>query len=161
MTLRQEDMPFIEDGIVPDIIMNPHAVPSRMTVGHLVETLMSKLCVLKGLEGNATPFDPDGHNKVEEIAEMLEQEGYERYGYEQLYNGMTGKKIPVMIFIGPIYYQRLKHMVLDKWHVRAHGPVTKLTRQPLEGRVRAGGLRFGEIFLKSAQKGWIRCLKCF
>jgi DNA-directed RNA polymerase II subunit RPB2 len=138
-------MPFTEDGIVPDIIMNPHAVPSRMTIGHLIETLMGKVGVMVGREGDATPFDPDGHDKVQEMAEILEQYGYEKYGYEEMYNGMTGKKMPSLIFIGPVYYQRLKHMVADKIHSRSRGPVTKLTRQPLEGRIRAGGLRFGEM----------------
>ena len=116
LTLRHEDMPFTEDGIVPDIIMNPHAVPSRMTIGHLVETLTGKVGVHVGREGDATPFDPEGHDKVQEMAKILKELGYEQYGFEQMYNGMTGKKIPSLIFLGPIYYQRLKHMVRDKIH---------------------------------------------
>jgi DNA-directed RNA polymerase II subunit RPB2 len=122
LTLNQEDMPFTSSGIVPDIIMNPHAIPSRMTIGHLIEMLVGKVCSLNGLEGDATPFkninseDNSGQNKVKEMSEILEKMGLNKYGYEQLYNGMTGKKLPVLIFMGPIYYQRLKHMVADKIH---------------------------------------------
>jgi DNA-directed RNA polymerase beta subunit/intein/homing endonuclease len=116
MTLRHEDMPFTEEGIVPDLIMNPHAIPSRMTIGHLIETEMSKISAITGLEGNSTPFEYDSHDKVEEMSKILESYGYNKYGYEQLYNGYTGKKMESLIFIGPIYYQRLKHMVKDKIH---------------------------------------------
>jgi DNA-directed RNA polymerase II subunit RPB2 len=156
LTLRHEDMPFTEDGIVPDIIMNPHAVPSRMTIGHLVETLTGKVGVNIGREGDATPFDPEGHDKVQEMAKMLKELGYEQYGYEQMYNGMTGKKIPSLIFLGPIYYQRLKHMVRDKIHSRSRGPVTKLTRQPLEGIrqfcLQKGNRGFAKIHFKAIEK---------
>jgi DNA-directed RNA polymerase beta subunit len=145
MVYRQEDMPFTETGIVPDIIMNPHAIPSRMTIGHLVEMLCGLVCSETGHEGDATPFQETGHDKVEKIATVLESLGYNRYGLHQMYNGFTGKKIPALIFMGPIYYQRLKHMVQDKIHSRSRGPLTKLTRQPVEGRNRAGGLRFGEM----------------
>lgn len=145
LTLRQEDMPFTEEGIVPDIIMNPHAIPSRMTIGHLIEMLNGLLCSITGKEGDASPFQEDGHDKVRVISEELEKLGYTKYGTHQMYNGFTGEKIPVLIYMGPIYYQRLKHMVQDKIHYRAKGPVTKLTRQPVEGRTRAGGLRFGEM----------------
>lgn len=153
LTLRQEDMPFTKDGIVPDIIMNPHAIPSRMTIGHLMEMLMSKISAITGRHGNATPFEYDyddpnpneSHNKVEKMGRILESLGYNKYGYEELYNGFTGEKIPVMIYMGPIFYQRLKHMVKDKLHSRSRGPVTKLTRQPQEGRSKAGGLRVGEM----------------
>lgn len=149
LALQQADMPFTKEGIVPDIIMNPHAIPSRMTIGHLIETLLGKICALNGEEGDATPFNGDpgeqNHNKVEQMAEILESYGYEKYGYEEMYNGMTGEKMDSLIFIGPTYYQRLKHMTADKIHSRAKGPVTKLTRQPLEGRVRNGALRLGEM----------------
>jgi hypothetical protein len=145
LTLKQEDMPFTSSGIVPDIIMNPHAIPSRMTIGHLIEMLMSKICAETGLEGDATPFVEDGHDKVAQMTKILEELGLNKYGYEELTNGFTGEKIPSLIFMGPIYYQRLKHMVADKVHSRNRGPVTKLTRQPLEGRSRHGGLRLGEM----------------
>lgn len=142
ITYRMEDMPFTCQGIVPDIIMNPHAVPSRMTIGHLVECLVGKVGAIGGLEGDATPFSS---LTVKEIASKLHELGYERHGNEALYNGYTGRLLKSKIFIGPTYYQRLKHMVEDKIHARARGPVTMLTRQPTEGRSRDGGLRFGEM----------------
>ncbi len=142
MTYRQEDMPFTAEGIVPDIIINPHAIPSRMTIGHLIEAVLSKLCALEGRIGDATPFNGV---TAEEIGEGLESHGYAGDGTEILYNGETGEPMPSRIFICPTYYQRLKHMVFDKIHSRSSGPVTKLTRQPLEGRSREGGLRFGEM----------------
>lgn len=142
MVYRQEDMPFTEDGIVPDIIINPHAIPSRMTIGHLIECLLGKVSVLEGREGDATPFNGVG---VGDIGAALEALGYSADGTEKMYNGETGEEIPTRIFIGPTYYQRLKHMVADKEHSRGTGPVTKLTRQPLEGRSKEGGLRFGEM----------------
>jgi DNA-directed RNA polymerase II subunit RPB2 len=142
MVYRQEDMPFTEDGIVPDIIINPHCIPSRMTIGHLIECLLGKVCVMAGKEGDATPFNGI---KVEDISSALEQYGYKGDGTEVMYNGETGEPMPTRIFIGPTYYQRLKHMVADKEHSRSSGPVTKLTRQPLEGRSKEGGLRFGEM----------------
>ena len=116
LTLRQEDMPFSKDGLVPDIIMNPHAIPSRMTIAHLLETVMGRVVSLTGKEGNATPFEYDSHNKIEQMSKILKSYGYHEYGYEELYNGFTGKKIPSLIFMGPIFYQRLKHMVKDKIH---------------------------------------------
>jgi DNA-directed RNA polymerase II subunit RPB2 len=142
MIYRQEDMPFTKDGIVPDIIINPHAIPSRMTVGHLIECLLGKVSVLAGREGDATPFSG---LIVEEIGSALEQFGFSSDGTETMYNGGTGEEMETKIFIGPTYYQRLKHMVADKEHSRSSGPVTKLTRQPLEGRSKEGGLRFGEM----------------
>jgi len=142
MIYRQEDMPFTKDGIVPDIIINPHAIPSRMTIGHLLECLFGKLCALSGREGDATPF---GKVNVDDIGDALEGYGYARDGTEVLYNGETGEPMETRIFIGPTYYQRLKHMVRDKTHSRSTGPVTKLTRQPLEGRSKEGGLRMGEM----------------
>ena len=142
MTYRQEDLPFTREGIVPDMIVNPHAIPSRMTIGHLVECLLSKVASLNGSEGDATPFCGQS---VDDISRMLHQLGYQKYGNEVMYNGFTGKRLEVMIFLGPTFYQRLKHMVGDKIHSRGRGPSQILTRQPTEGRSRDGGLRFGEM----------------
>lgn len=142
ITLPHSDMPFTKNGITPDLIMNPNAIPSRMTVGHLVEALLSKICALMGVEGDGTPFRKID---VEALKKQLEKLGYDRNGEEYLYNGMTGEKMKSMIFICPTYYQRLKHMVMDKEHSRPRGPVTLLTRQPPEGRSRDGGFRFGEM----------------
>ncbi|KAJ1557780.1 DNA-dependent RNA polymerase II [Nowakowskiella sp. JEL0078] len=142
ITYRQEDMPFTIEGLTPDLIINPHAIPSRMTIGHLVECLLSKVSALMGTEGDATPFTD---LTVEKISQVLRSQGYNSRGLEVLYNGHTGKKLRAQLFIGPTYYQRLKHMVDDKIHSRARGPVQILTRQPVEGRSRDGGLRFGEM----------------
>jgi DNA-directed RNA polymerase II subunit RPB2 len=142
MTYSQEDMPFTAEGITPDIIVNPHAIPSRMTIGHLIECLMGKFCAMFGKEGDATPFT---EVTVEEISAKLHQMGYQMRGNEVMYNGHTGRKLDSMIFFGPTYYQRLKHMVDDKIHSRSRGLVQLLTRQPQEGRSREGGLRFGEM----------------
>lgn len=143
ITYRQEDMPFTIEGISPDLIINPHAIPSRMTIGQLVECLMGKTVCMRGTEGDATPFQKD--LSVKKISERLHADGYQRTGNEVLYNGHTGRKLESHLFIGPTYYQRLKHMVDDKIHSRARGSVQNLTRQPLEGRARGGGLRFGEM----------------
>ena len=142
MLYKQSDLPFTKEGIVPDIIMNPHAIPSRMTIGHLLECLLSKVSALEGLIGDGTPFCD---LKIETIAQRLEKFQFNKYGWETMFNGYTGEKIKTPIFIGPTYYQRLKHMVDDKIHSRARGPVQILTRQPTEGRSRDGGLRFGEM----------------
>ena len=142
MTYRQEDLPFTMEGITPDIIVNPHAIPSRMTIGHLIECLSSKVAALRGLEGDATPFTDV---TVDSISKDLHKLGYQRYGNETVFNGFTGRKLDMLIFFGPTYYQRLKHMVDDKIFSRARGPVQILTRQPTEGRARSGGLRFGEM----------------
>lgn len=142
ITLPASDMPFTKDGIRPDIIMNPNAIPSRMTIGQLIECLIGKVSAIEGYESDATPFNyPD----IEAIKDALEKNGFERNGTEYLYNGFTGKKMKVMIFIGPTYYQRLTHMVNQKIHSRARGPTTILTRSAPEGRARDGGLRFGEM----------------
>ena len=142
MTYTQEDMPFTCEGITPDIIVNPHAIPSRMTIGQLVECIMGKVAACMGKEGDATPFTPV---TAEDISSMLHKCGYQKRGNEVMYNGHTGRMLDAQIFIGPTYYQRLKHMVDDKIHSRGRGPVQILTRQPMEGRSRDGGLRFGEM----------------
>ncbi|ABW97896.1 rpb2 (nucleomorph) [Hemiselmis andersenii] len=142
MLYKQVDLPFTKDGIIPDIIMNPHAIPSRMTIGHLLEGLLSKVSALGGMEGDGSPFC---NITVEKISKKLESLNFEKNGWEIMRNGETGNNLNAMIFIGPTYYQRLKHMVDDKIHSRARGPVQILTRQPVEGRSRDGGLRFGEM----------------
>ena len=143
ITYMQEDMPFTSGGITPDIIMNPNAIPSRMTMGQLMECLMGKACVMSGTYGDSTPFT---ECQVEDIAKVLEESGLERYGNEIMYDPRTGKQMSCDIFIGPTFYQRLKHMTVDKIHSRSNnGPVVMLTRQPAEGRSRRGGLRLGEM----------------
>jgi DNA-directed RNA polymerase II subunit RPB2 len=142
ITLRMEDMPYNDEGISPDIIINPHAIPSRMTVAQLIECIAGKTSAIDGKRKNATSFD---HMSTDNIAEELGKLGYDSQGTETLYSGITGLPIKAKIFIGPTYYQRLKHMVHDKVHGRAKGPVQILTRQPVEGRSRGGGLRFGEM----------------
>jgi DNA-directed RNA polymerase II subunit RPB2 len=141
---KQEDMPFTEDGLVPDIIINPHAIPSRMTIAQLIETIMGKACASMGCNGNATPFTSLSVTDIADV--LLDKCGLEPHGNEILYNSRTGEQMRTSIFIGPTYYQRLKHMVCDKIHSRnSNGPVVLLTRQPAEGRARDGGLRLGEM----------------
>ena len=140
--IPEEDMPFMSNGIRPDIIINPHAIPSRMTIGQLKETLLGKVLLDLGLFGDGTSF---GNLGVSEISEKLLELGYEASGNELMYNGLTGEQLETSIFIGPVFYQRLKHMVYDKAHSRSIGPTVNLTRQPAEGRSRDGGLRFGEM----------------
>jgi len=143
MILNPEDMPQTASGIVPDIIINPHCIPSRMTVAQLMETLMSKIGCMGGCLGDGTPF---GETTVDDLAGLLrDQYGMEPYGNEIMYNGYTGRMMETSIFIGPCYYQRLRHCSADKMHSRASGPLVMLTRQPAEGRAREGGLRFGEM----------------
>ena len=140
--IPEEDMPFTKDGIRPDIIINPHAIPSRMTIGQLKETLLGKVLIELGLFGDGTSF---GNLDIKTIAQELQKLGYESYGNEVLYNGLTGEQLETNIFIGPVFYQRLKHMVNDKQHSRSIGPMVNLTRQPAEGRSRDGGFRIGEM----------------
>ena len=142
ITMEGIDMPFTKHGLRPDIIMNPNAIPSRMTIGQLCECLFGKVGALNGMNMDSTAFED---YDIESVKDVLEQMGYHREGTEYLYNGMNGAKLKHMIFIGPTYYQRLKHMVIDKIHSRARGPTTALTRQAPEGRARDGGLRLGEM----------------
>ena len=140
--IHEEDMPYKKDGLRPDIILNPHAIPSRMTIAQLKETLLAKILVQMGLFGDGTAF---GELTVKTIIDELIKHGYESYGNEVMYNGMTGEQIETSVFIGPTYYQRLKHMTNDKQHSRSIGPMVNLTRQPAEGRSRDGGFRVGEM----------------
>jgi DNA-directed RNA polymerase beta subunit len=140
--IPEEDMPFTKDGIRPDIILNPHAIPSRMTIAQLKETVLAKVLLQLGLFGDGTSF---GELDINTICEQLLKVGYEAHGNELLYNGLTGEQHECSVFTGPVFYQRLKHMVSDKQHSRSIGPMVNLTRQPAEGRSRDGGLRFGEM----------------
>lgn len=140
------DMPHTKNGIRPDIILNPNAIPSRMTIGQMWECIFGKVGALSGTNMDGTSFE---NYDLNEVQNKLEKMGYERNGLEYLYNGFTGEKIPSMIFIGPTYYQRLKHMVKDKIHARAKGPVTSIARQAPDGRARDGGLKLGEMEVDS------------
>ena len=142
IVLEEKDVPFTEDGRRPDIIINPHAIPSRMTIGQLKETLLGIVLIELGLFGDGTSFNDLPINNIRDILVGL---GYESNGNTLLMNGFTGKQIETDIFFGPAFYQRLKHMVKDKMHARSSGPMVILTRQPAEGRAREGGLRYGEM----------------
>ena len=144
LIIPEEDMPFAADGIRPDLIINPHAMPTRMTIGQLVETLMGKACVLQGGFGDCTAFVNHG-SKHQVFGKILTELGYHSSGTQMLYNGMTGERMESQIFIGPTYYMRLKHMVKDKINYRTRGPRTVLTRQTVQGRANDGGLRIGEM----------------
>ncbi len=144
LILKPEDMPQTQSGIVPDIIVNPHAIPSRMTIAQLLETLLGKLCCEAGAVGDGSPFNDAV--SAEQIGDVLQnQYGLEPYSNEILYNGITGRMQEIKVFMGPCFYQRLRHCSQDKIHSRASGPLVMLTRQPAEGRAREGGLRFGEM----------------
>jgi len=142
LIVNQEDMPFSDLGICPDIIMNPHGFPSRMTVGKLIELIAGKAGILEGKFHYGTAF---GGSKVTDVCETLVQHGFNYAGKDFITSGITGEPLSAYIFMGPVYYQKLKHMVLDKMHARAKGPRAVLTRQPTEGRSRDGGLRLGEM----------------
>ena len=142
--LRGHDMPRTISGIVPDMIMNPHAIPSRMTIAQNLEQLMGKTAALSGTIGDGTSFMNDG-SPQESIGGILEELGYEKYGNEVMYNGATGEQIPATIFIGPVYGMRLKHMVEDKWQARGQGRKEVRTHQPTGGRGAQGGLKIGEM----------------
>ena len=144
LIIPEDDMPFTEDGIRPDLIINPHAIPSRMTIGQIVESLFGKVCTSYGAFGDCTAFQVKGSN-YSTYAPMLVKAGFNSSGNQVLYNGMTGEQLAADIYIGPTYYMRLKHMVKDKINYRARGPNTVLTRQPVQGRANDGGLRIGEM----------------
>lgn len=142
LVARQEDLPFTDEGLVPDMIMNPHGFPSRMTVGKLLELMGGKAGLLDGVRRDATAFGPD---PSDDISAALVKGGYHYAGKDYLTSGITGEPLSSYVFFGPMYYQKLKHMVADKMHARATGPTQGLTRQPTEGRSRQGGLRLGEM----------------
>ena len=143
MVLRQEDMPFTKDGITPDLIINPHAIPSRMTLGQFIECIQGKVCCTMGFFADATPFT---NINSEDVSDILENKcGFMRHGDEVLYGGILGKQLETKLFIGPTYYQRLKHMVKDKINARSTGKYTLKNRQPPSGRAVGGGLRIGEM----------------
>jgi len=144
LIIPEEDMPFTADGLKPDLIINPHAMPSRMTIGQLVECLFGKVCSTYGTFGDCTAFSIKGSN-LKTYGDMLVKNGFHSSGNQILYNGMTGEQLNSDIFIGPTYYMRLKHMVKDKINYRAQGPRTVLTRQTVQGRANDGGLRVGEM----------------
>ena len=144
LIIPEKDMPFTDDGIRPDLIINPHAIPSRMTIGQIVESMFGKACLSYGAFGDCTAFQVKGSN-YSTYSEMLTNAGFNSTGNQLLYNGFSGEQIQSDIYIGPTYYMRLKHMVKDKINYRARGPNTFLTRQPVQGRANDGGLRIGEM----------------
>jgi len=144
LIIPENDMPFTQDGIRPDMIINPHALPSRMTIGQLIESLLGKICVSYGGVGNCTAFETKGPN-TKIYGDTLINAGFHSSGNQILYNGMTGDQLYSEIYIGPTYYMRLKHMVKDKINYRARGPNTMLTRQPVGGRANDGGLAIGSM----------------
>lgn len=145
--VNQEDMPFSETGVCPDLIMNPHGFPSRMTVGKMIELVTGKAGVFEGRQGYGTAFGEEFGNadKVQVSCETLVRHGYSYVGKDIMTSGITGEALQSYIFAGPVFYQKLKHMVMDKMHARSRGPRAVLTRQPTEGRSRDGGLRLGEM----------------
>jgi DNA-directed RNA polymerase beta subunit len=144
LIIPEKDMPFAADGTRPDLIINPHAIPSRMTIGQIVESLFGKACAIYGGFGDCTAFQVKGSN-YSTYGPMLTKIGFHSSGKQLMYNGMTGNQIEADIYMGPTYYMRLKHMVKDKINYRARGPNTNLTRQPVQGRANDGGLRIGEM----------------
>lgn len=142
----QENMPFTENGIIPDILFNPHGFPSRMTIGQMIETLAGKSGAMHGLVHDSTPFTFSEDNVASDYyGKLLEGCGFNYYGTERLYSGVDGRRLEAKIFIGIVYYIRLRHMVGDKYQVRSTGPIDQITHQPVKGRKRAGGIRFGEM----------------
>lgn len=146
LLLPVENMPFTESGMTPDIIFNPHGFPSRMTIGMMIESMAGKSSMLHGVAHDATPFKfSEDQPASEYFGELLQKAGYNYYGTERMYSGVDGRELEADIFFGVVYYQRLRHMVADKYQVRTTGPVDTLTHQPVKGRKRAGGIRFGEM----------------
>ncbi|MEK6848676.1 MAG: DNA-directed RNA polymerase subunit B, partial [Nanoarchaeota archaeon] len=142
LIVPEEDIPFTENGIRPDILFNPHGIPSRMTVGYLLEMLAGKVGSIQGNPLDGTAFT---NQNVEELQKQLESLGFRYDGKETMYHGVTGEKMKAKIFVGNMHYLKLKHMVSNKMHARASGKVTLLTRQPIEGRSKGGALRLGEM----------------
>jgi DNA-directed RNA polymerase II subunit RPB2 len=144
LIIPEEDMPFTENGLKPDLIINPHAIPSRMTIGQIVESLFGKICTSYGAFGDCTAFQVKGSN-YSTYAPLMVDAGFNYTGNEVLYDGMSGEQLKSDIYIGPTYYMRLKHMVKDKINYRARGPNNVLTKQAVQGRANDGGLRIGEM----------------
>jgi len=142
LIVPEADMPFSASGITPDLLFSPHGIPSRMTISHLIEILAGKVGCLSGRNINGTTFDAEPEEKLREEMKSL---GFRENGVETFYNGITGEKFEATIFVGSMYYLKLKHLVANKIHSRARGPIQLLTRQPTEGRAKEGGLRLGEM----------------
>lgn len=141
-----EDLPFTETGLIPDIVFNPHGFPSRMTIAMMIELMAGKSAAIHGLVHDATSFRfNEDETAVEYFGKLLERGGYNYYGTERMYSGIDGREMTADIFFGIVHYQRLRHMVSDKWQVRSTGPIDVLTRQPIKGRRKGGGVRFGEM----------------
>jgi len=139
---KAEDLPYTASGVSPDVLINPHAFPSRMTVGMMMESITGKAAAVRGKKADASAFVGE---KMDDVKDVMDAAGFKYSGKEIMYDGRTGKQFPVEVFIGVVYYQKLHHMVADKIHARARGQVQMLTKQPTEGRARGGGLRFGEM----------------
>ncbi|MEM4071781.1 MAG: DNA-directed RNA polymerase subunit B [Candidatus Micrarchaeaceae archaeon] len=145
LLVPQEDMPFTEQGIIPDLLLNPHGIPGRMTFGQLLEELAGKAGSITGSIIDGTAFTGKASDKIEEYSKILENHGFDALGEETFYDGISGEKFKAKVFNGVVYYNRLYHMVSNKMQVRSRGPVQILTRQPTEGKARQGGIRFGEM----------------